>query len=402
MPLTAAAIIPAAGSGTRMGCDCPKQFLELAGTPILLRTIGAFLENPEIGRCIVAVPADWLDRTQALLDAHDLPADRIALCAGGRRRQDSVQAGLALLDDSTDVVLVHDAARPLVDQDTITRCCKAARIHGAAIAAIPAKDTLKKASETGAVLSTIDRQDVWQAQTPQAVRPNLLQKAYDEAGDIDATDEAFLLEQAGIPVFIVEGSGKNLKITRPEDLRLAEMILCSTQPSPRLRIGHGFDAHRFTAGRPLVLGGITIPHSMGLAGHSDADVVTHALCDALLGAISARDIGYHFPDSDSSYSGICSINLLKKVVELVHGKNFCLANADITIICQAPRLAAHIPAMQEKLAQSCMTEVDCLNVKATTTEKMGYTGREEGISCHAVVLLQDLQKEQGLCNVPKN
>lgn len=385
-----------------MGFDCPKQFLELAGVPIILRTIAAFLENPEISRCIVAVPADWLDRTRSLLDAHGLPAERIALCAGGRRRQDSVRAGLALLDDGTDVVLVHDAARPLVDQDTINRCCQAARAHGAAIAAIPAKDTLKKAAENGAVLSTIDRQNVWQAQTPQAVRLTLLQKAYDEAGDSDATDEAFLLEQAGIPVFIVEGSEKNLKITRPEDLRLAEMILRPTQTSPRLRIGHGFDAHRFAAGRPLVLGGITIPHSLGLAGHSDADVVTHALCDALLGAISERDIGHHFPDSDARYSGICSINLLRKVVELVHDKNFCLANADITIICQAPRLAAHIPAMQEKLAQSCKADMESLNVKATTTEKMGYTGREEGISCHAVVLLQDLPKEQGLCNVPKN
>jgi 2-C-methyl-D-erythritol 4-phosphate cytidylyltransferase/2-C-methyl-D-erythritol 2,4-cyclodiphosphate synthase len=395
MHATASVIIPAAGSGTRIGLDYPKQFLKLSGVPILIRTISAFLENPEIYHCIVVVPAEWLDKTRALLDAYDLPTNRISLCAGGRRRQDSVRAGLALLDDTADVVLVHDAARPLVDQNTISRCCMAARKHGAAIAAIPAKDTLKKAAEDGTVLSTIDRQNVWQAQTPQAFRPTLLQRAYDEAGTDDATDEALLLERAGIPVFIVEGSERNMKITRPEDLRLAEIIMNDIPISPRLRIGHGFDAHRFIAGRPLVLGGINIPHSKGLAGHSDADVVTHALCDALLGAISARDIGYHFPDSDARYSGICSLNLLKKVVELVSQKNLCLANADITIICQTPRLAAHIPAMQKVLADNCMVNADSINVKATTTEKMGYTGREEGISCHAVVLLQDRQKEQG-------
>jgi 2-C-methyl-D-erythritol 4-phosphate cytidylyltransferase/2-C-methyl-D-erythritol 2,4-cyclodiphosphate synthase len=395
MHATAAAIIPAAGSGTRMGFDYPKQFHLLNGIPILVRTVNAFLENPEICRCIVVVPVEWIDVSKDLLKQHGLNIGRVSVCAGGRRRQDSVRAGLALLDQTVDIVLVHDGARPLVDQETITRCCQAARTNGAAIAAIPVKDTLKKATEAGQILSTIDRQGLWQAQTPQAIRLSLLQKAYDEAGDADATDEASLLERAGIPVTIVEGSETNLKITRPEDLRLAELIVQQNTPSPSFRIGHGFDAHCFIAGRPLVLGGITIPHTMGLAGHSDADVVTHALCDALLGAIGARDIGFHFPDSDTSFSGVYSITLLEKVLELVTQKDLCLTNADITVICQAPRLAAHIPAMRERLAKSCLSDTDAINIKATTTEKMGYTGREEGISCHAVVLLQTRPRERG-------
>jgi len=395
MYATAAAIIPAAGSGTRMGLHHPKQFHVLAGSPVLIHTVRAFLANPEIRRCIVVVPETWIDKTRSLLHHYGLDPQRLTVCAGGRRRQDSVRAGMAHLDDTIDIVLVHDGARPLVSQDTITRCCRAAREHGVAIAAIPVKDTLKKADAAGVVLSTVDRQGLWQAQTPQAMRLSLLQRAYSQAGDEDATDEASLLERAGIPVTIVEGSETNLKITRPEDLQLAELIVNLHTPPPRLRIGHGFDAHRFIAGRPLVLGGVTIPHTLGLAGHSDADVVTHALCDALLGAIGARDIGYHFPDSDARFSGVYSITLLDQVIDLVRSKGLALGNADITIICQAPRLAGHIAAMQERLAQSCAVEAEAVNIKATTTEKMGFTGREEGIACHAVVLLHNHSTPSG-------
>jgi 2-C-methyl-D-erythritol 4-phosphate cytidylyltransferase/2-C-methyl-D-erythritol 2,4-cyclodiphosphate synthase len=367
----------------------------LAGSPVLIHTVRAFLANPEIHRCIVVVPEAWIEATRSLLDHYGLDPRRLTVCAGGRRRQDSVRAGLAHLDDGIDIVLVHDGARPLVDQNTITRCCRAAREHGAAIAAIPVKDTLKKVDADGVVLSTVDRQGLWQAQTPQAMRPALLQLAYSLAGSEDATDEASLLERAGIEVTIVEGSETNLKITRPEDLRLAEIIMNLNTPPPRLRIGHGFDAHRFIAGRPLVLGGVTIPHTMGLAGHSDADVVTHALCDALLGAIGGRDIGHHFPDSDPRFSGVYSITLLERVIDLVRLKGLTLGNADITIVCQAPRLAGHIAAMQERLAHSCSVEAEAVNIKATTTEKMGFTGREEGIACHAVVLLHNHSNPSG-------
>jgi 2-C-methyl-D-erythritol 4-phosphate cytidylyltransferase / 2-C-methyl-D-erythritol 2,4-cyclodiphosphate synthase len=395
MKATAAVIIPAAGFGTRMQLDHPKQFHLLAGVPILIHTVRAFLGNPQIGRCIVVVPGDWIDRTHDLFRRYGLARSSLSVTAGGRRRQDSVQAGLVLLDEGTDIVLVHDGARPLVSRELIDRCCLAARQHGAAIAAVPVKDTLKKAADDLTVAATVDRQGLWQAQTPQAMRLSMLQRAYRESDGSDVTDEASLLEQAGIPVSLVEGEETNLKITRPEDLRLAEDIMRRNLPTPRFRIGHGFDAHRFAAGRDLVLGGVTIPHHLGLAGHSDADVLTHALCDALLGAIGARDIGYHFPDSDAHFSGVYSITLLEKVIDLVEQKGLCLANADITVICQAPRLADHIPTMQDILAKACRTDAGSLNVKATTTEKMGYTGREEGISCHAVVLLETRHNYQG-------
>lgn len=395
MKATAAVIIPAAGFGTRMQLDHPKQFHLLAGVPILIHTVRVFLNNPQIGRCIVVVPDDWIDRTHDLFRRYGLARASLSVTAGGRRRQDSVQAGLVLIDEGTDIVLVHDGARPLVSRELIDRCCLAARQHGAAIAAVPVKDTLKKASDDLTVTATVDRQGLWQAQTPQAMRLSLLQRAYRESDGSDVTDEASLLELAGIPVSLVEGEETNLKITRPEDLRLAEDIMRRNLPSRRFRIGHGFDAHRFAAGRDLVLGGVTIPYPLGLAGHSDADVLTHALCDALLGAIGERDIGYHFPDSDAHFSGVYSITLLEKVVDLVEQKGLCLANADITVICQAPRLADHIPAMQDILAKACRTDAESLNVKATTTEKMGYTGREEGISCHAVVLLETRYNYQG-------
>lgn len=390
MSASAAVIIPAAGSGSRMKLGHPKQFHMLAGLPILIHTIRAFLNNPNIQRCVVVVPIDWLEEARKLLCQYDINLSNVAITVGGRRRQDSVQAGLALLDDSIDIVLVHDGARPLASQDLITRCYLAACQHGAAIAAIPVKDTLKKVDSDQHITATIDRQGLWQAQTPQAARRLLLEKAYRESSEEDVTDESSLLEKAGIPVSIVAGSETNLKITSPEDLILAERIM-QNNLNPQMRIGHGFDAHRFATGRPLVLGGVTIPHTLGLAGHSDADVVTHALCDAILGALGAQDIGHHFPDSDARFSGIYSILLLEQVIEHAGKNAFCLGNADITIVCQTPRLAPHIQAMRETLAKTCRVGTHLLNVKATTTEKMGYTGREEGISCHAVVLLESRQ-----------
>jgi 2-C-methyl-D-erythritol 4-phosphate cytidylyltransferase/2-C-methyl-D-erythritol 2,4-cyclodiphosphate synthase len=219
----------------------------------------------------------------------------------------------------------------------------------------------------------------------------LLEEAYRKNGDDDVTDESSLLEKAGIPVTLVEGAETNIKITRPEDLLLAEKIL-THHLQPGLRIGHGYDAHCFAENRKLVLGGITVPHSHGLAGHSDADVLTHALCDALLGALGEGDIGKHFPDSDEKYGGVYSILLLEQVITLAESKDYVIGNADITLICQAPRLAPHLEKMTELLERTCKTTPGAINIKATTTEKMGFTGRQEGISCHAVVLLQSYSK----------
>lgn len=369
-----------------MGLGHPKQYHLLAGVPILIHTIRAFVATPSIQRIVVTVPPDLIADSRRLLVQYNLADHAITIAGGGKRRQDSVLAGLNCLSDDIDIVLVHDGARPLITPELIQRCLEAAWHHGAAIAAIPVKDTLKKSRPDQTIACTIDRRDLWQAQTPQAARLTLLKQAYVELGGRDVTDEAALLELAGIAVTLIEGSETNIKITRPLDLILAEKMMQPSLP-PTPRIGHGYDAHCLVSGRDLILAGVKIPHSLGLAGHSDADVVTHALCDAILGALAAGDIGRHFPDSDQRFKDIYSISLLTQVMELACHQGFSLANADITIICQAPKLAPYMDAMRATLTNACQTSSDQINIKATTTEKMGFTGREEGISCHAVVLL---------------
>ncbi len=386
-----AAIIPAAGSGTRMKLDHPKQYHQIGGAPLLVHTVRKFITHPAVSHTVVVVPADWVERTVQMFEEHQLTHPTLSVTAGGRRRQDSVYAGLNQLSEDIDIVLVHDGARPLISHNLIDKCWQAAEKHGAAIAAVPVKDTLKRSGDEHRVIDTVDRENLWQAQTPQTARRDLLLRAYEAAGDMDVTDESMLLEHANIPVTLVEGEETNLKITRPEDLSLAENIMQQTTPQPmqqHFRIGHGFDAHRLVENRKLVLGGVTVPYEYGLAGHSDADVLTHALCDALLGAVGAGDIGSHFPDSDASFKDIYSINLLDQVIQLTESKGYAIGNIDITVVCQKPKLAQHLPAMKEILAKSCRAELEAINLKATTTEKMGYTGRGEGISCHAVVLLQ--------------
>lgn len=382
----AAAIIPAAGSGTRMNASLPKQYLELGGKPILIHSVEAFHRHPDIDQVIVVVPGDRIRSTQELLRSWQLEG-KTTVIAGGLRRQDSVKAGIDELDVQTTIVLVHDGARPLVTQELISDCLTQAENHGAAIAAIPVKDTLKKAGQNALISATVDRDGLWQAQTPQAVAPGILREAYDKAGQLDFTDEASLLEHAGYPVKLVSGAEANIKITRPEDLTLAQTLLMHVNAN-QIKIGHGFDAHRFADGRELILGGITIDHPRGLAGHSDADVVTHALCDAILGALGKGDIGNHFPDTSSEFAGIYSIKLLERVAATMTDAGFHLGNGDITIICQAPKLAPYLAEMVRTMATACRSTPERLNVKATTTEKMGFTGREEGISCHAVVVLQ--------------
>ena len=381
----AAVIIPAAGIGTRMQTDIPKQFIELGGKPLLAHTTSAFIQCGFIDQVVIAVSEEMLGITHSIVAQHLEGSPRILVVVGGPRRQDSVKKGLEALEDTVDVVLVHDGARPLVSNDLIERCYNEILAHGAAIAAIPVKDTLKKQDNNLRVSETVDRVSLWQAQTPQGARKELLEEAYLLNGDAEVTDESTLLEKAGVPVRLVAGEETNFKVTRKQDLMLAESIIKGRTSS--IRIGHGFDAHRFAQDRRLVLGGVVVEHDRGLAGHSDADVVCHALCDAILGAMGGGDIGSHFPDNDPEYKGISSLILLDRVVDLCASRGMKLANADITIVCQAPRLSNHIEAMRKRLAHHCRVAGECINVKATTTEKMGYIGREEGISCHAVVLV---------------
>ena len=385
----AGVIIPAGGIGTRFGHAQPKQFLELAGLPILVWTCRAFCALDAIHAVVVAAPADFLQYTTDLLHNH-LPArytERLRITTGGVTRQDSVYAGLLHLPPEIELVLVHDAARPLVDAATILRCLEGAACHGAVIAAVPVKDTLKQVDGSGTIVATVDRAHLWRAQTPQAARRQLLERAFAEARrtGLVGTDEASLLEAAGLPVRVVAGSEYNGKITHPEDLRVAATLAAKEKT---MKIGHGFDAHRLVADRKLILGGVTIDHDLGLDGHSDADVVAHALADALLGALGAGDIGRHFPDTDPQYKGIDSLLLLTRVCDLAAQQGLSLGNADMTIVCQRPKLAPHLTAMTNNLARCCQVEPAAINIKATTTEKMGYTGRGEGIAAHAVVLLR--------------
>lgn len=226
---------------------------------------------------------------------------------------------------------------------------------------------------------------LWQAQTPQAAQKTLLQQGFDAISGRDVTDEAAMLEAAGIPVKLIEGSETNLKVTRPEDLVIANKIIMQSEQT--VKIGHGYDAHRLVPDRELVLCGKKIEHDLGLAAHSDGDVATHALCDGILGALGKGDIGKHFPDSSAEFHNIYSILLLEQVVKIMREEGYKIGNIDLTIICQKPKLAPHIKAMKETLAKACATTPGQINIKATTTEKMGFTGREEGISCHCVVLL---------------
>jgi len=298
---------------------------------------------------------------------------------------------LKALAAETKIVLVHDGARPLVTPALIDRCLEAVRRDGAAIAAIEVADSLKRQDENRRIASTVSRDGLWRAQTPQAARLDLLLDAFARYGDRDVTDEAGLLELAGVAVTLVAGERENIKVTRPEDLILAEKLLARPMPDQVTkqmpRIGHGYDAHRFTADRALVLAGVTIPHTLGLAGHSDADVATHALCDAILGALALGDIGRHFPDSSPEFKGIRSIILLEKIMAMASERGLRLGNADISIICQAPKLAPFMNEMQKNLAAACGSSPDNINIKATTTEQMGFTGRGEGIACHAVALI---------------
>ncbi len=376
------AIIAAGGAGRRMGGRVPKQFLMLAGRPVLRHTLERFAGAPGIDAIVLVLPAADLERGRELTQGLGVAC---SVVAGGETRQESVRRGFEAAADA-DLLVVHDGARPLVSRQLIEQVREAAVQYGAAIAAVPAKDTLKEVDGDGRIERTIDRRRIWQAQTPQAMRRDLLETALQvaAAAGFVGTDEASLLEHAGFSVTVVEGDPNNIKITVPADLAVAERLL-GGGGAPPVRIGHGYDAHRLVAGRPLVLGGVDIPHDRGLLGHSDADVLTHALMDALLGGAGCGDIGRHFPDTDPRYRGISSLELLDRVVAVVAEAGWRPANADITVIAQAPRLAPHLPAMRANLARVCHTEA--VNIKATTTEQMGFAGRGEGIAAHAVVTL---------------
>lgn len=374
------AIIAAGGRGLRFGAGSPKQLLLLGGAPILKRSVDVYLDCDVIDEVIVALPADLLLAPPAYLRSTTRP---VTIVGGGDRRRDSVANAFAQVSDRADVVVIHDAARPLVTADLIRRTVHAAAESGAAIAALRASDTVKRATRDGAIVATLPRDEIYLAQTPQAFRVNVLRDALAVAGD--ATDEAMLAEQAGHVVRVVDGDPRNLKITTPEDLRNAERLLGMTAPA--VRIGNGYDLHRLVAGRPLILGGVTIPFEKGLDAHSDGDAVAHALTDAMLGAAGAGDIGRHFPDTDPAWKDADSLDLLSRAAGIVRSTGYALVNADVVVIAQRPKLVPYIDAIRANLARAVGADVSQVNVKGKTNEGVDSMGAGDSIAVHAVVLL---------------
>jgi 2-C-methyl-D-erythritol 4-phosphate cytidylyltransferase/2-C-methyl-D-erythritol 2,4-cyclodiphosphate synthase len=381
-----AALIVAAGAGTRFGGALPKVFVPLGGAPLLAWSLRAFGQHPEISTIVVVVAAEYLEQTQELCAAElDLPYEVVA---GGSQRRNSVANGLrALSNFNPNLVAIHDGARPLVSAPVISDSLRVARTCGAALATLGVTDTVKQLAADGCILATLDREQLQLAQTPQTFNYELILRAHEraEAEGWEVTDDAMLVERLGHPVYASQGEWRNLKITRPEDLMLAEWLLQADRP--RQRIGHGFDLHRLVEGRKLMLGGVEIPHEKGLLGHSDADAALHALCDAILGAAGLGDIGQHFPDTDPAYKDADSLDLTRRVAELARAVGWQVGNVDVTIIAQQPRLAPHIPAMREATAAALGIAPALVNFKATTTEKLGLIGEGQALAAEAVALL---------------
>jgi len=378
------AIIAAGGRGARFGDPRPKQLLPLAGRPILQHSVEAFARHAEITDVVVALPADLAAAPPAYLRARGKP---LTIVEGGARRQDSVARAFASVPADADLVVVHDAARPLVSGVLISRTIEAAARDGAAIAALAASDTVKRGNEQRLIVGTVPRGEIFLAQTPQAFRAAVLRDALGQSGQ-DATDEAALVERAGHPVRLVEGDPRNVKITTAADLALAERLV-GTGPAgaSRLRIGTGYDLHRLVAGRPLVLGGVVIPFERGLEGHSDADAVCHAVTDALLGAAAAGDIGRHFPDTDPRWKDADSLALLARAVDIVAGAGYGVVNVDVVVIAERPRLAPYVDAMRGNLARVMGVMEAQVGIKGKTNEGVGSIGAGDSIAVHAVALL---------------
>jgi 2-C-methyl-D-erythritol 4-phosphate cytidylyltransferase/2-C-methyl-D-erythritol 2,4-cyclodiphosphate synthase len=381
-----AALIVAAGRGHRVGAAVPKQYLGLSGVPVLRHAVERFASHPAIGLVQVVIAEADLPLYDAATAGLDLPPPVM----GGATRQRSVLKGLeALAGRGIELVAIHDAARPLVDAGTITRTLEAAARDGVdgALAAVPLADTLKRADGETMVSATVSRQQLWRAQTPQTFRFERIlaaHRAVATLGDDDATaltDDSAVAEKAGYRIALVESAERNFKITTNADLARAERELALPMET---RTGTGFDVHAFGPGDVVTLCGVPVPHTHGLAGHSDADVALHALTDALLGTIGAGDIGMHFPPSDPQWRGASSDRFLRHAADLVTRRGGRIVNLDVTIICERPKVGPHREHMRARVAEILGIAVDRVAVKATTTEKLGFTGRGEGIAAQAI------------------
>jgi 2-C-methyl-D-erythritol 4-phosphate cytidylyltransferase / 2-C-methyl-D-erythritol 2,4-cyclodiphosphate synthase len=382
------AIIAAAGDGRRMAAGVPKQFIEIGGLSLLQHSINAFCRVARITDIIVVTRADAVEDVVRTISTGGRAA---AVVAGGATRQESVAAAFDRVAPDSAYVLVHDAARPFVTPDLIERTLDAAIESGAAIAALPARDTVKQAVASGGrsfVARTIPREEVYLAQTPQAFRRDILAAAVELGRRGTAgTDEAALAELAGSRIRLVDGDARNFKVTTASDLELSRGLLAGTAVG-QARAGTGYDLHRLVAGRPLLLAGVRIPSASGALGHSDADVVCHAVTDAVLGAAGAGDIGRHYPDTDPEWKDASSIRLLAECVRKVRTLGFEVINVDVTVILERPKIAPHVPEIQAALAVALGIDAGRVSVKGKTNEGVDAVGRGEAIAAHAVALLE--------------
>ena len=384
------AIIAAAGEGRRLGASVPKQLLDIGGRSMLERSVDAFARHARVDEVLVvmsaglaAAPPPWLASRAA---AGGAP---IRIVEGGSRRQDSVANAFDRVSATSDVVLVHDAARPFVAADLISRAIDAAAEHGAAIAALPVRDTVKR-SIAGVIVETLPRDAIFLAQTPQAFRRDVLERAValGRAG-VEATDEAMLAERAGHAVHVIEGDPANVKITTSGDLDAARRI--ADAPALAGRIGTGYDLHRLVEGRPLLLGGVAVPSAVGALGHSDADVVCHAATDAILGAASLGDIGRHFPDTDAAWKNASSLELLRRAAAMARGAAFEIVNLDVVVVLERPKISPFVDRIRDGLAGAVGVPVERVSVKGKTNEGVDAVGRGEAIAAHAVALLERIR-----------
>ena len=377
------AIVAAAGAGRRLGGAVPKQLLEIGGRSILQHSVDAFLSHERVTDVIVVLPGSLAEAPPAWM-ASAAAGGRVQVVEGGERRQDSVANAFDRVDARADVVLVHDAARPFVTPDLISRSIEAAVAHGAAIVAVAVADTVKRVDGAGVVAETLPRETIYLAQTPQAFRRAVLGDAIalGRAG-VAATDEAMLAEQAGHPVHVIRGDAANVKITTAADLEAARRDLPLAW-----RIGTGYDLHRLVVGRPLILGGVRVPSPFGALGHSDADVVCHAATDAILGAAALGDIGRHFPDTDPAWKDASSIDLLRRAAAIVAEAGFAIVNLDVVVVLERPKIAPFLDRIRAGVAAALGVAVDRVSVKGKTNEGVDAIGRGEAIAAHAVAMLR--------------
>jgi 2-C-methyl-D-erythritol 4-phosphate cytidylyltransferase/2-C-methyl-D-erythritol 2,4-cyclodiphosphate synthase len=382
------AIIAAGGAGRRLGAGKPKQLLDIGGGTMLQHSVTAFFTHPRIDEIVLVLPKGTAT-SLALTRDTDGRRPELRTAIGGERRQDSVANAFAMVSEASDIVLIHDAARPFVSAGLIDRTIDAAAEHGAAIAALQSRDTVKRVDASGTIVDTIPRESIYLAQTPQGFRREVLAQAIAIGrSGVDATDESALAERAGYSVHVVDGDSGNVKITTEEDLAAARARQAGGKPARTGRAGTGYDLHRLVQGRPLVIGGVVIPFDKGPLGHSDGDVACHAATDAILGAVGLGDIGRHFPDSDPRWKDADSLALLREATRLVHEAGYEVGNVDITVILERPKIKDAIDQMRHNIARAIGTGADRISIKGKTNEGVDALGRGEAIAAHAVALLR--------------